>query len=253
MNILDRINKLISDQEPFCLATVLTSAHTGIASGRQMIIRRLGSIEGETGDGDIDRRLIQNAFECFKRNRKTCVEIEPDFLVFFDLPSQSTQLIVCGAGHIAVPLARYARDAGFAVAIIDDREDFANAERFPGCNVIARDFIPALRDMIYGLSTYVVVITRGHEHDTDCLAEVLNHETGYVGLIGSRRRVGFVIETLRAQGISRDRLSELFTPIGLPIGAESPEEIAISIVAELVCVRKKGAETATTLRKSIES
>lgn len=253
MKMLDRINELIADEEQFCLASVLTSAHGGIEPGSQVIIRQPGSIEGETGNRDIDRRLVRNALECFQKNRKTCIEIEPGMLVFFDLPARRAQLIVCGAGHIAVPLARYARDAGFAVTTIDDREDFASVERFPGCRVVARDFISALRETAYGPSTYVVVITRGHEHDTECLAEVLTHETGYVGLIGSRRRVGFVMETLQAQGITQDRLSMLFTPIGLPIGAESPEEIAISIVAELVCVRKKGAKTAITLRKSVEN
>ncbi len=105
--------------------------------------------------------------------------------------------------------------------------------------------------MTYGPSTYVVVITRGHEHDADCLAEVLKHETGYVGLIGSRRRVSFVLEMLGKQGIPQDRLASVFTPIGIPIGAESPEEIALSIMAELVCVRRKGPQQAITLRESI--
>jgi xanthine dehydrogenase accessory factor len=117
--------------------------------------------------------------------------------------------------------------------------------------VQADEFLVALSDMPLGPSTYVVVITRGHEHDADCLAEILTKQTAYVGLIGSRRRVRFVLEVLGQEGISQERLQEVFTPIGLPIGAESPDEIALSIVSELVCVRRKGAAQARALRAVI--
>lgn len=253
MKMLEHINELLDQEEPFCLATILTSTHPQIKSGRQIIIRRIGSIEGETGDQEVDQSLVKTALECFNRNRKTCVEVEPGMLVFFDLIARSIRLVICGAGHIAVPLARYACDVGFNVTVIDDREDFARPERFPGCRTIAGEFISVLRTMNYGPSTYVVVITRGHEHDTDCLLEVLQHENGYVGLIGSRRRIGFVLEMLAKQGIPQHRLSNVFTPIGIPIGADSPEEIAISIVAELVFVRKKGSGPARAVRESMES
>jgi xanthine dehydrogenase accessory factor len=118
--------------------------------------------------------------------------------------------------------------------------------------VIAEDFIPALREISLGPSTYAVVITRGHEHDAECLGEILPQETAYVGLIGSRRRVRIVLEELGRMGIPQERLAEVFTPIGLPIGADSPEEIALSIVAELVCVRRKGLIQAQALRTAVE-
>jgi xanthine dehydrogenase accessory factor len=105
--------------------------------------------------------------------------------------------------------------------------------------------------MTFGPATYVVVITRGHEHDVDCLIEIINKKTVYVGLIGSRRRVRIVLEALAEEGFPQERLNEVFTPIGLPIGAESPEEIALSIVSELVCVRRKGPDQARTIRKAV--
>jgi xanthine dehydrogenase accessory factor len=95
------------------------------------------------------------------------------------------------------------------------------------------------------------VITRGHEHDAECLLEILKKETAYVGLIGSRRRVRFVLEMLENEGIAKERLQEVFTPIGTPIGAESPEEIALSIISELVCVRRKGSSQARALRAAV--
>ena len=159
--------------------------------------------------------------------------------------------MICGAGHIAIPLARFAGEVGFSVTVIDDRSDFAHPSRFPGCTTIAENFTIALQDLQTGPTTYVVIITRGHEHDVDCLMEILNRETAYVGLIGSRRRVSFVLQWLEEKGFSRQRLKSVFTPIGIPIGAESPSEIALSIVSELVCVRRKGSGQARTLRSSL--
>lgn len=250
MDILNRINQLLYRDEPFCLATVLASPPSRAISGTKVIIRVDGSHEFTTGIDDIDVLIAQAALRCFNGRKKLTAEVAEGFLVFFDFPGQEVQLVICGAGHIAVPLARYARDARFAVTIIDDREDYANRERFTDCEVIAEEFMPALRGISYGPTTYVVVITRGHEHDAVCLGEVLKHETGYVGLIGSRRRVRFVLEMLGNQGIAREKLANVFTPIGIPIGAESPEEIALSIAAELVCVRSKGPLQAMKMRKS---
>jgi xanthine dehydrogenase accessory factor len=116
---------------------------------------------------------------------------------------------------------------------------------------MAEDFTETLRALPLSPSTYVVVITRGHEHDAECLAEILKKETAYVGLIGSRRRVRFVLEMLCREGILQERLNKVFTPIGLPIGAESPDEIALSIISELVCVRRKGSAQARTLRAAV--
>ncbi|HYA40504.1 MAG TPA: XdhC family protein [Syntrophobacteraceae bacterium] len=251
MEILDRINQLLSHDESFCLATVLESPSAHPCSGRKLIVRADGSIEFTTGMEDIDRLVAQAALAGFKRRRKLTAEVYPGFLVFFDFPGREVQLVICGAGHIAVPLARYARDAGFSVTVIDDREEYANRERFADCEVIAEEFVPALRRISYGPMTYVAVITRGHEHDALCLGEVLKHDAGYIGLIGSRRRVRFVLEMLESQGIAREKLSNVFTPIGIPIGGESPEEIALSIAAELVCVRSEGPQQAMMLRNSI--
>ena len=197
--------------------------------------------------------LRSQALKCLAEKKKKTVEIDSGIRVFFDLLCAEAKLLVCGAGHIAVPLASFAQTVGFKVTVLDDRSDFAHPSRFPDCEVIAEEFVVALRTMPLGPSTYVVVITRGHEHDAECLAEVLRKEVGYVGLIGSRRRVRFVLEVLSQKGISQERLEEVFSPIGLPIGGESPEEIALSIIAELVCIRRKGPAQARSLRAATRS
>ena len=251
MDIHARIVQLLENEESFCLATILNSNQSNIRPGQKAIVRLDKPVEGSLGSKQLDASLNRPARQALKENKSTIVEIEAGCSVFLNVLSADAQLVICGAGHIALPLARFAQKLGFQVTVIDDRSDFANQARFPGCNVIAEGFTAALRGMTFGPATYVVVITRGHEHDVDCLIEVINKKTVYVGLIGSRRRVRVVLEALAVKGLSQERLNEVFTPIGLPIGAESPEEIALSIVSELVCVRRKGPAQARTLRNAV--
>jgi xanthine dehydrogenase accessory factor len=251
MDISTRVNELIQKGKTFCLATVTTSASAGIAAGQKAIVLDPGGLEGELGDGQLGVTVKALALEAISKKKRSLVEIKPGVQVFFDIISPELKLVVCGAGHIAIPLSRFARDMGFRVTVLDDRDDFAHPARFPGCDVIAADFAVTLRDLNLNHSTFVVVITRGHEHDADCLMEILKKETAYIGLIGSRRRVRFVLEMLEKQGIAQERLQQVFTPIGTPIGAESPAEIALSIIAELVCVHRKGAQQARALRAAV--
>jgi len=248
MDVVTRVAELLERGETFCLVTVVVSANPDIPSGRKAIVLTDGSMEGGTGSAQLDSKVRDQALEALEEKKKRSVEIEDGVRAFLDVLMGEAKLLVCGAGHIALPLAHFAREVGFRVTVLDDRPDFAHPSRFPDCEVIAEDFIVALRDIPLGPSTYVVVITRGHEHDAECLAEVLRKETAYVGLIGSRRRVQFVLEMLGREGVPQERLGNVFTPIGLPIGAESPEEIALSIVAELVTTRRKGHGQARALR-----
>jgi len=251
MDITARVNELIQKGKTFCLATVITSDRADIVAGQKAIVPDNGPLESKWGDERLELAVKALAQEAINGKTPGLVEITPGIQVFFDLILPELKLIVCGAGHIAIPLSRFARDVGFRVTVLDDRDDFAHRARFPGCDVIAADFAVTLRDLNLNHSTFVVVITRGHEHDADCLMEILKKETAYIGLIGSRRRVRFVLEMLEKQGIAKKRLQQVFTPIGTPIGAESPEEIALSIIAELVCVRRKGYQQARDLRAAV--
>jgi xanthine dehydrogenase accessory factor len=252
MDIADRIVALLKKEKTFCLATVVDSNNPDVHAGAKAILFIDGTLEGSLGSVQLDEKLRALAPEAFKEGKSGIAEIKTGVSVFLNILSCDPRLIICGAGHIAVPLAQLAHQLGFQVTVIDDRCDFANPFRFPNCEVIAEDFTLALRDLHFSPATYVVVVTRGHEHDADCLMEILKNKTIYVGLIGSRRRVRFVLEMLGEKGFSQKRLKEVFTPIGLPIGAESPEEIALSIVSELVCVRRKGAAQARALRAAVE-
>ncbi len=251
MDIVSRVVNLLKEEKTFCLATVVESDAKDVISGSKAIVIRDGSIEGSLGSESLNQKLHDLSPTLFKENKSRTITIEDGVRVFINILSSETKLLVCGAGHIAIPLAQFARRVGFQVTVLDDRPDFANPSRFPDCSVLAKDFAEALRNMPLGPSIYAVVITRGHEHDVDCLAEILKKETAYVGLIGSRRRVRIVLEVLANEGIPKERLKKVFTPIGIPIGAESPDEIALSIVSELVCVRRKGPAQARDLRAAV--
>lgn len=251
MDVTTRVNDLLAKGEPFCLVTVIESQHPNVKPGLKFIVRAEGTMEGGFEIEQLNSIVREMALKVLREKKGRLVDLESGLRVFLDVFQPETRLIVCGAGHIAIPLARNARSVGFKVTVLDDRADFANTSRFEDCDVIAEDFTTALRDLPVNNSSFVVIITRGHVHDADCLQEVLKKETAYIGLIGSRRRVRFVLEMMGRQGASKERLREVFTPIGIPIGAESPEEIALSITAELVCVRRKGHAQARALRAAV--
>jgi xanthine dehydrogenase accessory factor len=251
MDLTAKVNELLEAGETFCLVTVIAPGTADISPGRKAIVRGDGTLCGTIGSQHLDSAIREQALAALGEKKRRIAEIGDTGRIFFDVLAPEPRLLICGAGHIALPLARFAGDVGFSVTVLDDRSDFAHPSRFPGCTAISENFTIALRDMPLGPSTYVVIITRGHEHDVDCLMQILPRPVAYVGLIGSRRRVSFVLQWLEEKGFPRERLKDVFTPIGTPLGAESPEEIAISIVSELVCVRRKGKAQARALRAAV--
>jgi xanthine dehydrogenase accessory factor len=146
---------------------------------------------------------------------------------------------IFGAGHVSQQLAPLTRLVGFRTTVLDDREEFANRERFPNADeVIVLDaFQPALEGLEINADSYLVIVTRGHAHDQTVLRQALQTQAGYIGMIGSRRKRDAVYANLEREGFSRRDFERVFSPIGLNIGAETPEEIAVCIVAELIQVR----------------
>ena len=169
-----------------------------------------------------------------------------DWKVLLDPIRPSPTLVVMGCGHIGAALVEMAAGVGFDVVAVDDRADYARPDRLPAARqVICDDMLQVARSLPSGPDTYWVIVTRGHRGDGRVLAEMINREHAYVGMIGSRRKVRIIREGLLAEKITTpERLARLHAPIGLPIGAESPREIALSIAAELVAVRQKGAAAA---------
>lgn len=147
-------------------------------------------------------------------------------------------LYIFGAGHVSTCIAPLAKSVGFRVAVIDDREKFANSNRFPSADeIIVTPFSEAFDRLGATDSDYIAIVTRGHSHDRDVLFQALNRKWAYIGMIGSRRKKAIIYQSLIQSGISEGELQKVHSPIGLDIGAETPEEIAVSIVAELIQVR----------------
>ncbi len=146
-----------------------------------------------------------------------------------------SRLIILGGGHIAKPLCEFSAKCGFSVTVVDDRPIFANKQRFLDAKkVICESFDRCFPLLNINSAAFVVIITRGHRHDLDCMRQVLKHETAYTGMIGSKRRVHAAREQLAGEGFPKAKLDAVRAPIGLDIGAETPEEISISILSELI-------------------
>lgn len=161
--------------------------------------------------------------------------------VFVEPIIQSKKLIVLGGGHIAVPLVKIASILGYKTIVVDDRYLFANKERFPEASeVLCMSFGEALAGLRLDNQSFVVIITRGHRYDLECLKKVAGSRAAYIGMIGSRRRVSGVLKHLLDSGFPREAVQGIYTPIGLDIGAQTPEEIALSIMAEVVKVHRVG-------------
>ncbi len=174
-----------------------------------------------------------------------------NFEVLFEPSNQSPQLLVLGGGHIAKSLVKMASFLGYHTTVVDDRLDFANKDRFPEADqVVCQDFEIYLKNLRTGPATFVVIVTRGHQYDLECLREAVGKPAAYIGMIGSRKKVKEVLKQLESEGISAEVLRKAYTPIGLAIGAETPEEIAVSILAQIVSVWR-GAETDACIKRAV--
>ena len=202
-------------------------------------------IRGEAGEirGGLSRRLCAVTPVTDARGRSFArVTAEPgeDGLVVREPVLPQERLIVLGGGHIALPVCAFGADCGFTVCVVDDRPDFANRARFPAAaEVICDSFENGIARLGVTPFDYVVVITRGHRHDADCLRALLPGTwPAYLGMIGSRRRTKGLLEMLREEGFDAARLAKICTPIGLNIGAVTPAEIAVSILSEVIAYKR---------------
>ncbi|MFQ5682163.1 MAG: XdhC family protein [Candidatus Binatia bacterium] len=162
--------------------------------------------------------------------------------VFFEVMASALRLVVVGAGHIAVPVVKFAKLLDFYVTVLDDRLLFANRDRFPDADeILVGDMAEILKSRRITSSTYIVLITRGHKYDEPCLREIIYSPAKYIGMIGSRRRTKACFQRFSEEGrIAEEVIQKVYAPIGLEINSETPEEIALAILAEIVKVRRGG-------------
>jgi xanthine dehydrogenase accessory factor len=232
-------------QEPSC--TLLTQVAEGIdfdTKNCRMLVDAHGTKIGGLGEGVLKNKEAQLKQLCTIR-RPTLVEMESTAeqpAVFIEPLQPDDVLYLFGGGHISTFVAHLAKMVGFRVVVIDDRKAFANAQRFPNAdNLIVCPFQKAFQQLSINASSYIAIITRGHIHDREVLRSALGEKPAYLGMVGSLRKRNLIYQAMRQEGISQKRLDQVHCPIGLDIHAETPEEIAISIVAELIQTKARGA------------
>lgn len=164
--------------------------------------------------------------------------------IYTELLTQEKQLIICGGGHVSLPIIRMARMLDFRVTVLEDREEFAEHARAAGASKVrCGSYETLLEEIPGGADTFFVIVTRAHRFDLDCLRVILRKPCAYIGMMGSKRRVAMVMHTLSEEGVPRELLETVHSPIGLKIEAETPEEIAVSVIAEIVAVKNRNPQS----------
>ena len=254
MNIYEEIVKLQHEGRRGAVATIVNSRGS-IPSfqSAKMLVRDDGSIAGTVGGGCVEAEVWQAAREVMTQERPRTVRFDLNqnpkddtglvcggtLEIFIEPVLPTSLLYIFGAGHVALELFKAARNLGFDCIVADDRDTYANAERFPGAaQIVARDFDEAFKELAPTESSYIVIATRGHRDDMRVLRWAVQTPAHYIGMIGSKRKVITIFRELTREGLKPELFNRVHSPVGLDIGAVTPEEIAVSIAAELIAVRR---------------
>ena len=233
---------------PAVLATVIEAqGSNGVEPGAKCLIRD-GRVSSENiGNARVVEAILHESAARLRAEKSQLValevpEVNGKLEVFFEVMPAPPKLIVVGAGHIAVPLVQIAKVLDFFVTVIDDRLLYANRERFPAADeVLVGDMAQMLKQMTITPSCYIVLITRGHAYDEPCLREIMHSPAKYIGMIGSKRRIKACFQRFRdEEKIAEEVIERVYAPIGLDIATETPAEIALSILGEIIKVRRGG-------------
>jgi len=251
----EEILKIKAEGRSAALATIIgTKGSTPRELGAKMLIREDGKIWGSVGGGCLEAELWQEAMKIIQEEKPRIVHFDltgreaaesgmicggvMDIYVEPIIPTP--RVFIFGGGHISLFVSRISAMVGFQVVVIDDRPQFANKERFPEAEeLVAEEFFLAFDKLKVNRSSYLVIVTRGHSYDQEVLEWALGTEAKYIGMIGSRKKIQTVYANLGEKGVPRDKLEKVHAPIGLDIGAVTPEEIAVSIVAEMIKALRK--------------
>lgn len=225
LTILNKVREMLDNNQVSILVTAINGSRRGAAALFQENGRHL-------------------AGQLLPLPQEDGVHLIQEQTLFRETLRPAPVMVICGGGHIAVPLAKMAYMCDFQVTVLEDRPEFLTRERYPQGNlIVSQDMDKALTELNLGPQHYVVIVTRGHVHDRICLVAALKTKAAYIGMIGSRKKVIEVKAWLQEQGFSKEAQERAFAPVGIPIGAETPAEIAVSILAQAIQVRSKQPAT----------
>jgi len=255
--IASTILQTLHDGKTALVATLIESANTEARIGAKLLIRRSpesNQAVGSLGNAELDHAVLEHAAKMFDSNIETRVfqvkefapglTISGESKILFERIQLEPRLVICGAGHVGASLAKLASLLGYRTTLIDDRAEFVDPKLFPELGIVlvaAENWSESVTSEIgSGHGVSVAIVTRGHSEDEQCLRAAITTDADYIGLIGSKRRTNIVLERLREGGAEEERLKRVRAPVGLDIGAVTPEEVALAIMAEIVAVRRGG-------------
>jgi len=254
-DIFEEIVKIRSEGGRAALATITSiNGSTPRKEGSKMLVRSDGTILGSIGGGSVEAQVCQEAMKITKEGKSRILRFNltgkegaeegmicgGNMEIFLEPILPEPSLYIFGGGHISFSIAKIGKMVGFKVVVIDDRAEFANPERFPEADeIIAQGFASVFPRLKINKSSYIVIVTRGHLQDEKVIEWAVKTDAGYIGMIGSKKKNQTVFSHLQSKGISKKLLDSVYAPIGLDIYAETPEEIAVSIIAEIIKVRRE--------------
>jgi xanthine dehydrogenase accessory factor len=252
MEIYEEVLRLKKEDRPSALATIVQCVGSSPQKeGAKMLVREDGSIMGTLGGGCIEAEVIQAALMAIRDGTSQTIPFEltekkgglvcgGKVLVYIEPVISEPRLTVLGAGHVGKALSKIAHFSGFKVTVVDDRPEYANREFLPDADeVVVADFEGVFEKVVVDRSAYIVIATRGHNHDLDALKAALRTDARYVGIMGSRMKKALIFKALEKEGFSRDDIGRVIIPVGLPISSVTPEEIAVSIMAQIIQQRRE--------------
>ncbi|MSS72819.1 MAG: XdhC/CoxI family protein [Candidatus Latescibacteria bacterium] len=249
--ILEEIIRLRRQDRSAVLATLVSGEDSSAA---KLLVHRDGTTFGTLGAPGLDLRVREEIGDEIDENLLKILNVEvetpagpKEVRIFLESIVPAPALYLFGGGHVSLQIARIAKAVGFRIIVVDDRPMFANPERFPEADEThVLDMDTCFDALEIDEQSYLVAVTRGHQHDKPVIRQAVRTNAKYIGMIGSRRKIALMWKQLEEEGIPRARLEEVHAPIGLNIGADNPEEIAVSVVAQLIAIRRSGGKPVHT-------
>ena len=222
---------------PMAIVTRLRRRGRELSFAGRLFIDADGQTTGRLEDGVLEPRIVAAAVDQLRHGTPRVMALDDEHEALIEPVAPRPRLIVAGGGHVALAIARQAQLLDFEVTVLEDRPEFADPERFHGATVLEGDVPATIASLEYGWNSYLVVATRGHKLDADCVLAAVRTNVSYIGLLGSRRKTVLVADMLRAEGVPEARIRVIRAPVGLDLGGRTPAEIALSVLAEITQLR----------------
>ncbi|NQW24538.1 MAG: XdhC family protein [SAR202 cluster bacterium] len=241
LSIGNEIVEAYDGGQPVSLATVVNTKEGGPALGSKLLLRVDGTVSGSLGNAELDAQAVEIAQKVADVGSSEAFSTAEGTEIFVEGFTTPPTLVMVGGGHVGKATADLAHHLGYRVYVVDDRPEFSNEERFPYAEeAVVTPYENWAEHLDLNVNTFVVVATRGHRYDDMALESALTTRARYIGLLGSRRKTIMIFQRLLQNGVSLERIKEVYAPVGLNIGALEPEELAVSIMSEIIMVRRGG-------------